>query len=226
MISEEILKILYILNSMSKDKIFLVGGAIRDSFLKIKPEDLDFSIEGAALNFAESNGAKLKNLRVLSRYFNSCSFEIDGFQITLSSAREDIYLGNKLVNIRRANIKKDLLRRDFKVNAMALTTEGELLDPLGGIKDLKERELNLIERGSFAKDPSRLVRACRHSHRCGLVFSKELEEEFWKSLPLLDAQKGRGRVEKEIELAKKRLKDIQQNKYFNEIVRIVGHNLV
>ncbi|MGB9590309.1 MAG: hypothetical protein ACPL68_05425, partial [Candidatus Hydrothermia bacterium] len=81
--------------------------------------------------------------------------------------------------VRPANsLEEDLHRRDFTANAVAMSARGELIDPLGGIRDIGERILRVIYRGSLRDDPTRALRAIRYKHQLGFSYSPETEEEF------------------------------------------------
>ena len=84
----------------------------------------------------------------------------------------------------------DLKRRDFRVNAMALRLSGpdagELVDPLGGRRDIDARVIATLRAGAFAEDPSRVVRAARYAARLGFGLAEPTEEEARRVAPELD----------------------------------------
>lgn len=130
----------------SHDRVLLVGGTVRDLLRNKACQDIDLV---AALSPAE--------LAVL------------GFRLVEASSSASIYFNyhpefgkiEVTVLAGMTDLDEDLLRRDFTVNAMAMTLSGDLIDPLGGKEDLKHRILRTCSSGSFAGDPLRVFRAFR-----------------------------------------------------------------
>lgn len=210
---EKVLSLVRAINPALSHHLYLVGGAVRDILLGIEPLDFDFVFEGSANLFVKGKRRNLDNFKITSKYFDSCSFNVEGRSINLSSARRDIYLNMKLIGIERAEIKEDLKRRDFTINAMALDHLGKLLDPLNGQEDLDKKILRNISRKSFEEDPSRLIRACRYIRKLNLKPSKETEKEFWNSLRFISPNDKR--VIKEIE--RTNVKKLLNQEYFKAI---------
>jgi putative nucleotidyltransferase with HDIG domain len=132
------------------EPVYLVGGALRDLGLGRKPRDLDFAtrrpFEMATL-FAERYGSRVVCLgkEATSTY----RIPLEGFYLDW-------------VGFYGGSIDTDLPRRDFTVNAMAYDPESkEILDPMGGLKDLDERIIRMTTSSSFEDDPVRIVKAFR-----------------------------------------------------------------
>ena len=131
----------------------LVGGAVRDGLLNRLPEhpDLDMVVPADALG----------QVRKLSQEFGGACVVLDRDR---DMAR--LVLGRWTIDLARQegdDLKADLLRRDYRINAIALTltTEPKLLDPSGGIADLRAQRITAINERNLLDDPLRLLRALR-----------------------------------------------------------------
>ncbi|AIQ96320.1 CCA tRNA nucleotidyltransferase [Prochlorococcus sp. MIT 0801] len=143
----------------------LVGGSVRDSLLnKLSPKpDLDFVIPINAIKFSENLSKKINATFIkLDEKRDIARLVINGW--TLDFARQ---VGE--------NLKDDLLRRDFRINAIAikLKEKPEIYDPMGGMDDLKSKKIVAISKKNLLDDPLRLLRGFRLM--CELDF--ELEEK-------------------------------------------------
>ena len=148
--------------------VHLVGGAMRDLLLGGSPVDLDLAIEGDAAAFASSLGGEL---RVHDR-FGTSIVTLDGFTYDIARTRRETYASpGALPDVAPAPLAEDLLRRDFTVNAIALTlagdTAGELTSAPGALEDLDARRLRVLHDGSFVDDPTRMLRLVRYATRLG-----------------------------------------------------------
>jgi tRNA nucleotidyltransferase (CCA-adding enzyme) len=153
---------------------YLVGGAVRDLLLGIEGADLDVAIEGDAELLTDLPGFELER----EGLFLTGRLELDGHRIDVARAREESYpRPGALPEVRPAAIADDLARRDFTVNAMAfpLAAESELLDPHGGVADLRKGLLRVLHPESFADDPTRALRAARYAARFGFELEPETE---------------------------------------------------
>jgi tRNA nucleotidyltransferase/poly(A) polymerase len=172
----------------SEANLYLVGGAVRDVVSGMSIRDLDFTIEGnpsRILHELEKGGAKVtKHDDSLRSAELVLSGEVDA---SISAAREDIYArpGAK-PDSRFSTIMEDLRRRDFSVNAIAISlnpnSRGLLLDPTNGLADLERREIRALSIHSFTNQPVRLLRALRYEARMG--FKMETRTKDWFSLAL------------------------------------------
>ncbi|RMD87741.1 MAG: CCA tRNA nucleotidyltransferase, partial [Candidatus Dadabacteria bacterium] len=115
-------------------------------------------------------------------------------EIDFASTREEYYPSpGSLPEVKLSDINHDLLRRDFTVNAMAISLANLLdprgnsfsnlvLDPYGGKEDLKAKKIEVIHSKSFIDDPTRMLRACRYAIRIGGLIGKRTEELLQKAL--------------------------------------------
>src|SRR5271156_6765104 len=151
--------------------LYLTGGAIRDIVSGFTIRDLDFTVQGNPLKLQkdlERAGAQLaghdEDVRTL-------------FLVLPGNVRAEIGMAHteeyekvgKAPVITPASIQEDLRRRDFTVNAMALSlnegSRGLLLDPYNGVADIEAKLLRILHNYSFVEDPSRLIRATRFAAR-------------------------------------------------------------
>jgi tRNA nucleotidyltransferase (CCA-adding enzyme) len=157
------------------DRVYLVGGAVRDLLLGRGRSDIDLVVEGDAAALASRLGADV----VEHERFATAKVRLDGHQIDIAAARAETYPhpGALPVVEPAAGIEADLGRRDFTINAMALTLGGKprLIDPHGGRGDLEHGLLRVLHGGSFEDDPTRAIRAARYAARLGFGLEKETE---------------------------------------------------
>lgn len=156
----------------------LVGGAVRDALLGQSPLDLDIVVEGADVEAL----ARASGLPYLFHpaYHNATLTLPDGRGADLVRSRREHYPapGQNPVPA-PGTLEDDLRRRDFSVNALALTLPGgdkppALLDVVGGLEDLERGELRPLHGASFHDDASRLVRGARIAARLGLSAAPDL----------------------------------------------------
>lgn len=152
--------------------VFLAGGAVRDLTTGSSVRDLDFVVQGNALELEHALGARGGELwgrheasRTLYLWFPG------SVRIEVASARSEHYPKPGQPEYTWNSIIDDLFRRDFTANAMALSLNegsyGLLLDPLNGVADIEGRQLRLVSNYGFIEDPSRLIRAARLIYRLG-----------------------------------------------------------
>jgi tRNA nucleotidyltransferase (CCA-adding enzyme) len=151
--------------------LYLTGGAIRDIISGFTIRDLDFTVQGNPLKLQkdlERAGAQIagheEDVRTL---FLVLPGNVRA-EIGMAHTEEYEKVGKPPV-ITAASIQEDLRRRDFTVNAMALSlnegSRGLLLDPFNGVADIEAKLLRILHNYSFVEDPSRLIRATRFTAR-------------------------------------------------------------
>jgi len=151
--------------------VYLVGGVVRDLLLGQETMDLDLVVEGDGVLFARRAASLLgAGLRV-HRAFGTAAVKLeDGTKIDVATARTEHYPGpGALPEVERALLRRDLYRRDFTINALAvgLTGDrcGQLVDYFSGRKDLHQGIVRVIHSLSFIEDPTRAIRASRFCGR-------------------------------------------------------------
>jgi len=101
----------------------------------------------------------------------------DGFKIDVATARHEYYQSpGALPSVETSSIKRDLYRRDFTINTLAVSLNpcsfGQVLDFLGGARDIKERVIRVLHNLAFVEDPTRILRALRFSSRFGFTVAR------------------------------------------------------
>jgi tRNA nucleotidyltransferase (CCA-adding enzyme) len=168
--------------------IYLVGGAVRDLISGMPIRDLDFAVEGNPTRIVrdlEKGGAQTisenESLRQAELLLGG---DVD---VSLAAARDEVYArpGNR-PDIQFSTITQDLRRRDFSINAIAISlnpqSRGLLLDPANGLADLERREVRALSIHSFTNQPVRLLRALRYATRMG--FTMETRTADWFRLAI------------------------------------------
>src|ERR1700736_5308948 len=153
--------------------VYLTGGTVRDLVTGASLRDLDFTVEGNPAKIArelEKGGAKTlvedDKLRHIELLFSG---DVEG---SISAARDDHYIrpGTR-PEVRWSTIMEDLRRRDFSLNAVAISlnpaSRGLLLDPTNGLADLEKREVGALSIHAFTNQPVGLLRILRCPARMG-----------------------------------------------------------
>jgi tRNA nucleotidyltransferase (CCA-adding enzyme) len=162
-------------------RIFLVGGVVRDRVLglPVQGNDYDLCLEGDALGFAEAIQPLLQGS--LKRYpnFRSATISTEHAHFDFVSARTETYPHpGALPVVTWATIEQDLPRRDFTINAIAmslgdfLSGAPQYIDVTGGLADLAKQSVAIIHSQSFRDDPTRLFRAVRYATRLSFSLSE------------------------------------------------------
>lgn len=158
---------------------YVVGGCVRDLLLGIRNLDVDIVVEGDGLAFALALARQEGGHATTHARFGTAVVTFpDGFKLDIATARTEYYeYPTALPTVEQSSIKKDLYRRDFTINALAICLNaarfGLLLDFYGGQRDLKERTLRVLHSLSFVEDPTRILRAVRFEIRFGFQVGKE-----------------------------------------------------
>ena len=137
---------------------YLVGGAVRDELLGIEPLERDWVIVGANPD-AMIEAGFIPIGKVYPVYLHPKSFEEHALARTETKIGPG-HGGFSFSNEADVTLEKDLLRRDLTINAMAKSETGELIDPYGGQRDLRDRKLRHVS-AAFAEDPLRCFRIAR-----------------------------------------------------------------
>jgi tRNA nucleotidyltransferase (CCA-adding enzyme) len=153
--------------------VYLVGGTVRDILLGERSFDVDIAVEGDAIAFAQSLADALGGrLRAHEKFGTAVVLYGEGERIDVVTARTEFYdAPAALPSVEHASIREDLFRRDFTINAMAVSLKGDdfgrLVDPFGGRRDLEEGRIRVLHNLSFIDDPTRIFRAIRYENRYG-----------------------------------------------------------
>ncbi len=153
--------------------IYLVGGSVRDVLLGAKSFDIDIAVEGDAIALARELARLLHGrVRPHEKFGTAVVLYNEDERVDVVTTRTEFYdAPAALPSVEHASIREDLFRRDFTVNAMAVSLKaedyGRLVDPFGGRRDIAERRLRVLHNLSFVDDPTRIFRAVRYESRLG-----------------------------------------------------------
>ncbi len=172
--------------SVNITSIAIVGGVVRDLITKSKNQDykiifndLDLIIEGNISTYIKElqkviGAEKVKVIRDNTNYKTS-EIIINGLKVDIATAREEAYPipgENPIVEL--STIKKDLLRRDFNINAMAIDLkENRLIDLFSGLDAIKNMKIDFLHESSVLEDPTRIIRASRYSAKLDFHLSTQ-----------------------------------------------------
>ncbi len=156
---------------------YTVGGSVRDLLRGESNLDIDIVIEGDAIIFARALAKKLSAKVKYHERFGTAVVITDFLKFDVATARTEYYESpGVLPKVEMSSIKKDLYRRDFTINTLAISLNpedfGQLLDFFGGQRDLREKTIRILHNLSFIEDPTRAFRAIRFSERFGFKISK------------------------------------------------------
>ena len=171
--------------------LYLVGGSVRDILRDAPLTDIDIMASGNAERLVESiHGRGDAEVRKASA-FGTWSLAIRGVQVDLSTARRETYeRPGTLPTVFPGTNGDDLARRDFSINAMAISlgeeSWGNLLDPHGGSTDLECGVIRVLHDRSFQDDATRILRAVRYACRLDLRLEPRTETLLEQGLPFLN----------------------------------------
>lgn len=161
--------------------VFIVGGFVRDLLLGNENFDIDLVIEGDGILYAEKLSEELGANLTIHRDFGTATLNLsENFKLDIATSRREFYpRPASLPHVKPAPLKEDLFRRDFTVNAMAISINppdfGRLIDFFGGRRDLRERKVRVLHVRSFIDDPTRIFRAIRFEQRYNFCIEKVTE---------------------------------------------------
>lgn len=152
---------------------YAVGGMVRDLLLDRSHFDLDIVVEGEGIRFARALAGRLRaRVKGYERFGTATITLPDSARVDVATARTEIYDEPAMLpRVTPGSIRDDLFRRDFTINAMALSLApegfGRLLDEFGGVGDIRGRRIRVLHERSFVDDPTRIFRAVRFEARLG-----------------------------------------------------------
>ncbi len=151
---------------------YVIGGYVRDSLLKRQSKDIDIVVVGSGIELAKSLAKKLgkKGRITVYKNFGTAMLRYDDLELEFVGARKESYnADSRKPVVENGTLEDDLNRRDFTINAMAVSLNeesfGELLDPFDGQGDLEKKLIRtpLDPDITYSDDPLRMMRAIRFS---------------------------------------------------------------
>lgn len=148
--------------------VYMVGGAVRDSLMGVRPKDIDYAVETQSLDeikryIIERGGTVF----LINEPFYTIRAKVGKETADYVLCRKDGQYsdGRRPDNVAIGTIYDDLARRDFTMNAIALDSNGQLIDPHGGVEDIRNGRIRCVGRAfdRFNEDTLRMVRAIRFS---------------------------------------------------------------
>ncbi len=174
--------------------VYLVGGFVRDLLLQQPNVDLDIAVEGDGIDFATRLAAQLGGRVRAHPKFKTAVVLLppsvlgegqawlrpggEPFHVDVATTRTEFYdYPAALPRVEHASIRQDLFRRDFTINAMAVSLWGgdigTVLDFFGGLRDLRDGVVRVLHNLSFIEDPTRIFRAVRYENRYGFRMDEQ-----------------------------------------------------
>src|ERR687885_762604 len=181
---------------------YLVGGTVRDLLLRAAPRfDFDLAVLGDGEAYARALADRLDGRMTVHDRFGTATVHYDGgAHVDVATARTETYATPAaLPDVAPApTIEQDLARRDFTINAMAISLpDGELVDPFAGAQHLREQLVRVLHERSFVDDPTRIFRAARYETR--LRFRMDPKTETLALLAVPDVRRVSGaRIREEL----------------------------
>ncbi len=174
--------------------VYLVGGFVRDLVLEQPNVDVDVAVEGDGIEFATRLATQLGGRVRAHRKFKTAVVLLppailgeapawlrsgsEPFHVDVATTRTEFYdYPAALPRVEHASIRQDLFRRDFTINAMAISLRGRdfgtVIDFFGGYRDLKDGVIRVLHNLSFIEDPTRIFRAVRYENRYGFRMDEQ-----------------------------------------------------
>ncbi len=168
---------------------YLVGGFVRDALIGVPNLDIDILVEPDAQRLAAALAAAVGGEFKFEERFGTARVTLPEApsgglpplcRVDLATARQESYAHpGALPEVEPSSVLDDLRRRDFTINAMALTLgddgPGDLVDPHGGGEDIEHRVVRILHPLSFVEDPTRILRAVRFETRYGFAMDSDTE---------------------------------------------------
>ncbi|MBL7849079.1 MAG: HD domain-containing protein [Cyclobacteriaceae bacterium] len=164
---------------------YVVGGYVRDLMLKRPSKDIDFVCVGSGIEWAERVGKKLGQPVSVFKNFGTAMIRYEEYELEFVGARRESYRhDSRKPIVEDGTLEEDQQRRDFTINAMAISladaTYGDLIDPFGGVEHLREGIIKtpMDPAVTFSDDPLRMMRAVRFASQ----FHFDIEPDTYEAI--------------------------------------------
>ena len=215
--------------------VYAVGGFVRDLIMRVSNFDVDVVVEEDGIRFAREFARRFScRFRVYKKFGTAVLFFSDGTKVDVATARMEYYDSPAaLPTVELSSIKRDLYRRDFTINTLAIRLNqvrfGELIDFFGALQDIKERTIRVLHSLSFVEDPTRVFRAFRFEQRLNFQLGKHTQHLIRNAVKMgfLERLSG-GRTFSELLLILKESDPVPVLERLDEygLLRIINSNLV
>lgn len=193
LIQNKNLKLFKLISKTAEDSglsVYIVGGYVRDLLMKrAAPTDIDFVTEGSGIALAQSVAAAIDpEIKVsVFKTYGTAMFRYQGLELEFVGARKESYNAeSRNPSVEQGTLEDDQKRRDFTINAMAISLNqesfGELVDPFHGVEDMEKRILRtpLEPEQTYSDDPLRMMRAVRFAATLGFSIEENSLEAIKK----------------------------------------------
>ena len=168
-LSKPVFKVIADVAKEEQQRVFVIGGFVRDYFLQRPSKDIDIVVEGNGIEFAQKVAEKLKSKKIsIFKNFGTAMLPYGKIEVEFVGARKESYRRNsRKPVVEVGTLEDDQNRRDFTINSLALSLNeddfGMLIDPFGGIQHLNDKIIRtpLNPNLTFSDDPLRMMRAIR-----------------------------------------------------------------
>lgn len=167
--------------SLAKEKIFLVGGAVRDLLMHSSTKhDYDFLLEGDVFTYCEKVSESLQfPIKInKNKHLLTVNFQTPWGIVDFARARKEVYpFSGALPKVAPINWQEDIKRRDFTINTLVIPLYsdgwGNIIDLLNGKRDISSKTIRTLHESSFKDDPTRILRAIRFKNRLNFTIERE-----------------------------------------------------
>ena len=193
LIQNKNLKLFKLISKTAEDSglsVYIVGGYVRDLLMKrAAPTDIDFVTEGSGIALAQSVAAAIDPETKVSVFktYGTAMLRYQGLELEFVGARKESYNAeSRNPSVEQGTLEDDQKRRDFTINAMAISLNqesfGELVDPFHGVEDMEKRILRtpLEPEQTYSDDPLRMMRAVRFAATLGFSIEENSLEAIKK----------------------------------------------
>ena len=185
------------------ERVYLVGGIVRDLLLGESNFDIDLAVEGDAVALARKLAGDKPVKITIHHRFNTAKLQWHEWSVDLTSIRSESYTRpGALPTVKPGKLSDDLLRRDFTINAMAIELNsegyGRLIDLYSGQNDLRQGLIRILHPKSFIDDSTRIWRCLRYEQRLDFQIEPETLKLLKRDIPMLETISG-DRIRYELE---------------------------